>query len=85
MENEVTIPTDYAVLEIPSQAVEITLSAKVFLDGEIRTVQTTFDFEAIRNAIKEAEDYISPDDIFTLTEKGIEYAKKMGWDDYGKN
>ena len=85
MKNEVTIPTDYAVLEIPSQAVEITLSAKVFLDGEIRTVQTTFDFEAIRNAIKEAEDYISPDDIFTLTEAGVEYAKKMGWDDYGKN
>lgn len=80
MDKEVTIPTAWAVLEVPSQAVEITLMAKVFIDGEIKTVHTIFDFDKVREAIKEAEDYIGPDDMFELTEKGIQYAKEMGWE-----
>ena len=79
-EQEIIIPTLYAVLEIPSQAVEITIQAKVYLNGEIRTVQTLIDFEEIRTAIQEAEDYIGPDDKFVLTEEGKRYAKEMGWD-----
>lgn len=71
---EIIIPTSRAVLDIPSQAVEITIQAKIYLNGEIRTVQTLMDFEEIRTAVKEAEDYIGPDDIFTLTEKGEEWA-----------
>ena len=79
-EQEIIIPTLYAVLEIPSQAVELTIQAKVYLNGEIRTVQTLIDLEEIRTAIKEAEDYIGPDDKFVLTEEGKRYAKEMGWD-----
>ena len=80
-EQEIIIPTLYAVLEIPSQAVELTIQAKVYLNGEIRTVQTIVDFDGIRTAIQEAEDYISPDDKFVLTEEGKRYAKEMGWDE----
>ena len=76
---EIIIETSYAVLEIPSQAVEITIQAKIYLDGDIRTVKTDYDFKRIREAIQEAEDYISPDDRFVLTEAGEQYAKEMGW------
>ena len=78
---EVDITTSYAVLEIPSQAVELTIQAKVYLNGKIRTVQTLVDFEGIRTAIQEAKDYIGPDDVFTLTEEGKQYVKEMGWDE----
>lgn len=77
---EVDITTSYAVLEIPSQAVELTIQAKVYLNGKIHTVQTSLDFDGIRTAIQEAEDYIGPDDKFVLTEEGERYAKEMGWD-----
>lgn len=75
---EIMIETSYAVLEIPSQAVEITIQAKVYLNGDIRTVKTDYDFKGIREAIQEAEDYISPDTIFTLTEKGKEWLREKG-------
>ena len=80
---EIEIKTSYAVLDIPSQAVEITIQAKIYLNGEIRTVQTLLDFEEIRTAVKEAEDYIGPDDIFTLTEKGEEWANWIKEQDNG--
>lgn len=78
---EVIIPTLYAVLEIPSQAVELTIQSKVYLNGKICTVQTLVDFDRIRTAIQEAEDYIGPDDKFVLTEEGERYVKEMGWDE----
>ena len=78
---EIIISTSRAVLEIPSQAVELTIQSKVYLNGKICTVQTLVDFDRIRTAIQEAEDYIGPDDKFVLTEEGERYAKEMGWDE----
>lgn len=80
---EIEIKTSYAVLDIPSQAVEITIQAKIYLNGKIRTVQTLLDFEEIRTAVKEAEDYIGPDDIFTLTEKGEKWVNWIKEQDNG--
>ena len=80
---EIEIETSYAVLEIPSQAVEITVQAKIYLNGDIRTVKTNYDFKRVREAIQEAEDYISPDTIFTLTEKGEEWANWIKEQDNG--
>ena len=80
MDKEVSIPIAWAVMKVPSQAVEIKLTAKVFLVGEIKTVETTLDFDDVRQAISEAEDYFGPDEMFELTEKGKQYAKEMGWE-----
>ena len=76
----VDIEIEHAMLDIPAHAVEIALSAKVYMDGELKTVQTTYGFDKIREAIKEAEDYIAPDDLFALTDEGHQYAKERGWE-----
>lgn len=80
-EKEVNVDIEHAMLDIPAHAVEIEINARVYLDGELKTVRTIYDFDSIRTAIKEAEDYIAPDDMFSLTDEGVEYAKRMGWDD----
>lgn len=79
-EKEVNVDIEHAMLDIPAHAVEIEINAKVYLDGELKTVRTIYDFDSIRTAIKEAEDYIAPDDMFALTDEGMEYAKRMGWE-----
>ena len=79
-EKAVDIEIKHAMLDIPAHAVEIKISAKVYMDGELKTVQTTYDFDKIRAAIQEAEDYIGPDDLFALTDEGHQYAKERGWE-----
>ena len=79
-EKAVDIEIEHAMLDIPAHAVEIEISAKVYMDGELKTVQTTYDFDKIRAAIQKAEDYISPDDLFSLTEEGLRQCKEMGWE-----
>lgn len=69
-EKEITLETEHAMLDIQAQAVELSIEAKVYMNGELKTVHTTYDFGMIRNAIKEAEDYIAPDDMFALTDEG---------------
>lgn len=80
-EKEIIVEIEHAMLDIPAQAVELSIEAKVYMNGELKTVHTTYDFGMIRKAIQEAEDYIAPDDMFALTDEGIEYAKQMGWDE----
>lgn len=75
--HELDIPTAYAVLELPSAALEVTITAKVYLDGKIQDVQTIYDFDAVRTALKEAEDYFPPDATFYLSEKGKAEADKI--------
>ena len=79
-EKEINVDIVHAMLDIPANSVEIEINAKVYLDRELKTVRTVYDFDAIRTAIKEAEDYIAQDDMFALTDEGIEYAKRMGWE-----
>lgn len=69
--NEVNLPQEYIVLSVPSTTCEITITAKIFSDGGIRTVHSTLGFEEVREAIKEAQDcYIPSDAEFTLTPLG---------------
>lgn len=60
---------DFIVIAVPSHTVEVTITAKVFEDGELHTVQKTMDFDEVRRAFKEAHDgYIPSDAVFTLTD-----------------
>ena len=75
---EVELEQVFAVVYIPTSTCELTLNAKVFLDGGLHTVQTVLDFDKVRDAIHEAElGYIPDDAVFTLTEKGKEYADML--------
>lgn len=85
----VELPTDYAVVSLPSDAVWVEMVVKVMRDGEIVKIAHQMDTKAIRDAFKEAEKNYLPDDaVFTLTEKGRELAKQIendpnfDWDAY---
>lgn len=67
-----------SMLYIPEKAVEITLTAKVYNNGELINVSKTLDLQEIRRAIADAEkNYIEDDDVFYLTEKGAALADNL--------
>ena len=71
---EITLESEYAVVPFPVNAVEVTISAKVYLNGEIHTVEQVMSMQDVRAAVQEAEDnYIPPDAVFTLTPEGERY------------
>lgn len=74
--NEVELETAYAIVQLPVDAVEVGIHAKVYIDGKIKTVQMGLSMKQIREAIQEADDYIGPDTVITLTEKGRREAEK---------
>ena len=60
-----------AMVELPENAVEITVNAKVYHDGRLISVGKTMDMEEIRTAFRKADDgYIDDEDTFVITEKG---------------
>ena len=69
---------DFIVLAVPSHTVEVTITAKVFEDGELSTVEKTMGFDEVRKAFKEAHDgYIPSDAVFTLTDLGRDKLAKL--------
>ena len=71
------LETEWAVLTIPMNAVELTITAKVYLDGELVQVDRTLSMSEIRDAAREAEDYFPPDAVFTITEKGKQWLEEQ--------
>ena len=63
----------HAVIDLPENAIEIHITAKVYENGKIQEVGCVYTLEEIRKAFKEADDYIGPDDLFVLTDKGREF------------
>lgn len=73
-----------AVIRLPVNAVEAVLTITVFQDGELIKVEKRMDMDSVRHAIHEAdENYLDPDAVFTLTDKGREYAERMLMDKEG--
>lgn len=63
-----------AMMYLPENAVEVTMAAKVFENGELQTVSKTYNMSQIREMFRKADDgYVDDDDMFTLTDKGMEY------------
>lgn len=74
--HEIELEQKYAVISIPSNTVELAINAKIYLNGELKTVNTTYDMAEVQKAIKEAEDgYIPSDAKFVLTDKGKKIAQ----------
>jgi len=60
-----------AMVELPENAVEVTVNAKVYHDGRLINVGRTMDMEEIRTAFRKADDgYVDDEDTFVVTEKG---------------
>ena len=75
---EITLESQYAVVQFPINAVEVTISAKVYMNGEIRTVEQVLSMQDVKAAVQEAEDnYIPPDAVFTLTPEGERYFQTL--------
>lgn len=73
---EIELEQEYAIVSIPQNTVELTIFAKVYLDGEIKTVTTKYGMSEVREAIEEAEQgYIPSDGKYVLTEKGKRVAE----------
>ena len=74
----VELENDFIVLAIPTNSVEVTISAKVFHDGELQNVCRTMGLQEIREAFQEAEQgYIPSDAVFTLTPLGKQYVDEL--------
>lgn len=67
-----------AMMCLPENAVEVTMTAKVYADGELQTVSMTYDMKQIREMFRKADDgYIDDDDTFVITDKGYAYLDEM--------
>ena len=63
-----------AMIYIPKNAVEVTINATVYEDGELMKVSKKLSMEDIRESFRKADDgYIDENDLFHITEKGIEW------------
>lgn len=79
---EIELINHRAMLEIPEDAVEVTINCMVFHGGKLISVSKTLSFSDVREAFKKADDgYIDEDDRFVLTEKGKEFLRAMVEDD----
>ena len=63
----VDLDNDFIVIAVPSSALEIDITAKVWYNGDVLTVGRTMCFYEIREAFKEAQaGYIPQDAVFVL-------------------
>ena len=74
-EKMIKVEEERAMVYIPRDAIEIEISAKLYLGGDsFKDVKKTMNMHEIREAIRKAEEgYIDEDDVFELTDKGRAY------------
>lgn len=76
--DEIELNEKWAVIGLPEDAVEVEITAKVYMNGEIAKVCKTLNMQDVRKAFQEAEDgYIPSDAVFRLTDKGREYVEGL--------
>ena len=74
----VELPSQYAVIDLPENAVEVTINAKVYLNGTLQDVTRVLNMQDIQRAFHEAEEgYIPTDAVFTLTDSGRQTAEQQ--------
>lgn len=69
---------EYAIVSIPINTVELTIGAKIYIDGELKEAHKIMNMKDIKKAVSEAEEFYIPEDaIFTLTDEGRKYAETL--------
>ena len=67
-----------AMIYLPESAVEVTVSAKVYADGQLHNVSKTYDMQEIREMFRKADEgYIDDDDTFVITDKGRAFMEEL--------
>lgn len=67
-----------AMIELPENTVALTLTAKVYHEGELVTVGKEYSISEIRAMFDKADkNYVEDDDLYTLTEEGKMYIDEM--------
>lgn len=68
-----------AMIELPENTVSLTLTAKVYHEGELVTVGKDYSISEIREMFRKADDgYIDDDDRFVLTDRGKAFLEEIG-------
>lgn len=68
---EIELYEEWAVIPLPTDAVEVEITARVYADGNIVEVYKTMNMQEMRKAFQEARDwYIPGDAVFKLSDKG---------------
>lgn len=76
-EKEIELEEERAIIWLPGAALHVKLVVDVYVDGAIEKVSRELNFEEIRKAFRDAEDYIGDEDTFVITEKGREYFESL--------
>lgn len=66
-----------AVIWIPSNAIELKMTATVYIDGKIKKAETTFDTKDIREMMNDGHDWEEEFAKYELTDEGREYLKSL--------
>lgn len=80
LENDGTIDLmeHRAMIYMPEDAVEVTINAKIYLEGKLMNVSKVMSIAEIREAFQKADDgYIDDEDRFVITEKGKAFLEAM--------
>ena len=78
MREELYLEQNYIVLSLPSETVEVEITAKVYHDGELINVKKTLSIQEVREGFKEAEEgYVPSDAVFQVTENGLKYLEEL--------
>ena len=74
MMETIELESDYIVLSIPKDTIEVEINATIWEDGTTQKVTHKMGLAEVRDAFKDAEmNYIDPDAKFSITGKGIAY------------
>lgn len=78
MEETVELIEHRAIIGVPENTVALTLTAKVYHDGEIVSVSKEYGMSEIRAMFEKADSgYIDDDDRFVITDKGIAWLEEL--------
>ena len=70
-EEVIELREEFMVLAVPTEAVEITINARIYHDGELTDVVKTMELSDIREAFQDAQrNYMPEDAVFSLTPLG---------------
>ena len=68
----------HAVIDLPEEAVSITICIDVYYEGQIETVHKVYDLNDIREMFNRADNgYFTDDDMWVLTEAGKGYEEQL--------
>lgn len=75
---EIELNVKWAVIGLPEDTVEVEITAKVYMNGEIVKVGKTLNMKELREAFQEAEDgYIPSEAMFQLTDEWRKYLEGL--------